>query len=147
MAEGPAPSSGLLRMVEGAEGRAGERWGNAAEGALRMGSKGELRGAWRAAGPRGWGRSERLGGAARAVGAFTPFPPYGRCLHEENPVPAATPEHSQAWPWHWDETPAPGLGGKIKSTAGGMGRALVKNGAQEQPEQSCLLCPGTPPHC
>lgn len=44
MAEGPAPSSGLLRKVEGAEGRAGERRGNAAEGAVRLGSEGELRG-------------------------------------------------------------------------------------------------------
>lgn len=75
------------------------------------------------------------------------FPPYGRWLREENPGPLAALERSQAWPRLWDETLAQGLGGKIQCTTGGMGRALVKNGAPEQPEQPHLLCLGTPPRC
>lgn len=44
MVEGPAPSSGLRRAAEGAEGRAGERRGDATEGAPRVGAKGSSEG-------------------------------------------------------------------------------------------------------
>lgn len=57
--------------------------------------------------------------------------------------------------WLPQSAPRPCLGmkarhqgweGKFNVQAGGM-RALVKNGAQEQPGQPRLLCPGTPPGC
>lgn len=75
MAEGPAPSSGLLRTAEWAEGRAGERRGNAAKGAGKIGSKGELRGE-RASGLGAQRAPVRSCGSCRGPSRL--FPPYGR---------------------------------------------------------------------
>lgn len=111
MVEGPAPSSGLRHTAEGTEGQAGERRGNAAEGAARMGSS-EGHGKVQAPGTGGTASADEelreLSGLSRL------FPPYSCCLREESPVPPATPECSQAQPQHWDETPPQGWEGKFK---------------------------------
>lgn len=116
MVEGPAPSSGLRRAAEGAEGRAGERRGDATEGAPRVGSERELRG------PGG----ERAPAAGAAASTGEELPQLSG-LHASSCPPAAA-ERFQARPRRGDETPAPGLGGKIRSRVGGMGRAQVKMG-------------------